>query len=328
MSIRVWTAIPARLTEPDRPPHPGRGGRDGKERSVTIRRPTVRAVMAEKPGLATHQRAARKAPAHKVLLASACLCAVALAACQRPTGDFGRPTPSVIHDTLMPQVGSELAVARGEPMSRFNLTDDEREMRDRGWTLIRPPATEDWIEGTRTELIRTRILPETANKLDPDRYYSYLRSDKYRSSEVRYDKVAADALSDAELVPPFCEVATRVMAADEERLRALGRRDISTKEELAGAQARVWENRRYVDWASQALRYRLVSYRNAIDALEIETPSHNKVWDANVAWKKLAAEVVLLEKGCEAINRYGQEEETRRSRIYSNWGTERPAPVK
>lgn len=328
MRIRAWTAIPARLTEPDRPSHPGRGGREGKEQSVTIRRPTVRAAMAERPGLARRQSAPRPALSRALLLASACLAAATLAACQRPTGDFGRPAPSVIHDRLMPQMGSELAVARGEPMSRFNLTDDERELRDRGWTLIRPPASEDWIEGTRTELIRTRILPESANKLDPDRYYSYLRSDKYRSSEVRYDKVAADARADAELVPPFCEVATRVMAADEERLRALGRREISTKEELAGAQARVWENRRYIDWAGQALRYRLVSYRNAIDALEIETPSHNKVWDANVAWKKLAAEVVLLEKGCEAINRYGQEEDARRSRIYSNWGTERPAPVK
>ncbi len=328
MRIRAWTAIPARLTEPDRPSHPGRGGREGKEQSVTIRRPTVRAATAERPGLARRQSAPRPALSHALLLASACFAAATLAACQRPTGDFGRPAPSVIHDRLMPQMGSELAVARGEPMSRFNLTDDERELRDRGWTLIRPPASEDWIEGTRTELIRTRILPETANKLDPDRYYSYLRSDKYRSSEVRYDKVAADARADAELVPPFCKVATRVMAADEERLRALGRREISTKEELAGAQARVWENRRYIDWAGQALRYRLVSYRNAIDALEIETPSHNKVWDANVAWKKLAAEVVLLEKGCEAINRYGQEEDARRSRIYSNWGTERPAPVK
>lgn len=250
-----------------------------------------------------------------------------VAACQRPTGDFGRAAPSVLHDTIMPAAGDELAIGRGEPVSRFNLTDDEKEMRNRAWSLIRPPSAEDWIEGSRAELVRTRVLPETGGG-DPDRYYAFLRSDRYRSSEVRYDRVAADATADAALVPPYCEIALRVTTADQERLRALGRREISTGEELAGAQARVWENRRYMDWTSQALRFRLVSYRNAIDALEIETPSSDKVWDANTAWKKLAAEVVQLEKGCETGNRYGQVEETQRSRIFSNWGTERPAPVK
>ncbi|WP_306029925.1 hypothetical protein [Stappia sp. MMSF_3263] len=273
--------------------------------------------------------AARTARLRPQLALAALLPALLLvAACQRPTGDFGRAAPSVLHDTILPAAGDELAINRGEPVSRFNLTDDEKEMRNRAWSLIRPPSAEDWIEGSRTELIRTRVLPETGGAGDPDRYYAFLRSDRYRSSEVRYDRVAADAVADAALIPPFCEIALRVTTADEERLRALGRREISTGEELAGAQARVWENRRYMDWASQALRFRLVSYRNAIDALEIETPSSGKVWDANTAWKKLAAEVVQLEKGCETGNRYGQVEETQRSRIFSNWGTERPAPVK
>ncbi len=258
-------------------------------------------------------------------LAAVCL---ALAACQRPTGDFGRAAPSVVHDKIMPLAGDELAAERGEPVSKFNLTDDERELRDRAWTLIRPPASKDWIEGTRTELIRTRIIPEIGGQADPDRYYAYLRSDRYSSSQVRYDRVAADANADAALIDPFCRVVARVDAADQERLRALGRRDLSTQEELAGAQARVWENRRYIDWAVQALRHRLTAYRQAIDSLEIETPSSDKVWDANVAWKRLAAEIVRLQKGCDTSNRYGQPEVQRRSRIYDNWGTERAAPVK
>lgn len=251
-----------------------------------------------------------------------------LAGCSRPTGDFDRAKPSVIHDQVMPAIGFGAAHNRGEPVSRFNLTDDERLLRDRGWTLIRPPNSEDWIAGTQVELIRTRILPEADQTLDPDRYYSYLRSDRYESSDVRYDRVAADALGDAELVPPFCEVAERVAAADEERLRALGRRDVSTQEELAGAQARVWENRQFTSWAVLSLRYRLKSYRYAIDALEIETPSDDKVWDANMAWKRLAAQIVFLEKGCAGISRYGQEEVVKPSRIYTGWGLERPVSKK
>ncbi|WP_293724290.1 hypothetical protein [Stappia sp.] len=283
-------------------------------------------IIASRPCHA-RPRIGRRTGTRLASLAGLVLVTALAAACQRPTGDFGRAAPSVIHDKVMPAAGAELAANRGEPVSRFNLTDDERELRDRGWTLIRPPSSQDWIEGTRTELMRTRILPE-AGSADPGRYYAYLSSDRYRSSEARYDRVAADALADAALVEPFCEVAERVSAADTERLRALGRRDISSEEDLAGAQARVWENRRYIDWAGQALRYRLVSYREAIDKLEIETPSHNRVWDANVAWKRLAAEVVALEKGCQDGNRYDQDAPARRSRIYSNWGTERPPPQK
>ncbi|MXN65725.1 hypothetical protein GR183_12490 [Stappia sp. GBMRC 2046] len=251
-----------------------------------------------------------------------------ISGCSRPTGDFDRAKPSVIHDQVMPAIGYEAAHNRREPVSRFNLTDDERLLRDRGWSLIRPPSSEDWIAGSQVELIRTRILPEADQTLDPGRYYSYLRSDRYESSDARYDRVAADALGDAELVLPFCEVAERVAAADEERLRALGRRDVSTKEELAGAQARVWENKRYTSWAMLSLRYRLKSYRHAIDALEIETPSDDKVWDANMAWKRLAAQIVFLEKGCTGINRYGQERVVKQSRIYTGWGLERPASKK
>ena len=264
-----------------------------------------------------------------VILAGLVLATAGLTACQRPTGDFGRATPSIVHDTLLPKAGQEIAARRrDEPVSTFNLTDDEQELRDRGWTLIRPPSSEDWIEGTRAELIRTRILPEIGGGADPDRYYALLRSDRYASSDVRYARVIADASGDADLVEPFCQVVVRVDRADQERLRALGRRDISTEEELAGAQARVWENRRYIDWSVQALRFRLKSYRQAIDALEIETPSGDMVWDANVAWKRLAAEIVRLEKGCENANRYGQTVEPRRSRIFNNWGGERAAPRK
>ena len=44
--------------------------------------------------------------------------------------------------------------------------------------------------------------------------------------------------------------------------------------------------------------------------------------------ERLAAEVVALEKGCQDGNRYDQDAPARRSRIYSNWGTERPPPQK
>lgn len=98
---------------------------------------------------------------------AAVLIAVSLTACTRPTGDFDRARPSVIHDRVMPAAGDEAARLRGDPVSKFNYTNDEKLMRNRGWTLIRPPWTKDWIGGTMVELSRTRVLPEVEGVYRP-----------------------------------------------------------------------------------------------------------------------------------------------------------------
>ena len=268
----------------------------------------------------------RRMPSGGGVLVPVALLAFVLSACVRPTGDFDRARPSVIHDDLMPTVGDGAARLRGDPVSNFNYTDDEKLLRDRGWTLIRPPWTKDWIGGTKVELARTRVLPETDGRVPPDLYYHYLRSDKFKSSNARYDKIAADASGDAKLVHPFCEVALRVKKADDERLRALRSRPVTSEEAFAGAKARVWENRVMIKWVGQALRFRIIAYKKALDGLEIETPTENRVWKVNTAIRELEGQVRIAEAGCDSENRYGQDDPVRRSRIFTGWGTER-APV-
>ncbi|WP_422376859.1 hypothetical protein [Roseibium sp.] len=252
------------------------------------------------------------------------LAALGLAACVRPTGDFDRAKPSVIHDKVMPTAGDEAARLRGDPVSKFNYTDDEKLLRNRGWTLIRPPWTKDWIGGTMVELSRTRVLPETEGRVPPDLYLIYLRSDKFRSSNARYDKIAADASGDAELVMPFCEVALRVKKADDERLRVLQRQPVTTEETYEGAKARVWENRVMIKWVGQALRYRIIAYKKALDGLEIETPTQNRVWKVNNAIRELEGQVRIAEAGCDPNTRGVADQPVKRSRIFKNWSTERP----
>lgn len=258
-------------------------------------------------------------------LALAC---VSLVGCSRPTGDFDRARSSVIHDKALPAAGEQAARYRGDPVSKFNLTNDEKLMRDRGWGLIRPPWTKDWIGGTVVELARTRVMPEVEGRVPKDLYYLFLRSDKFQSSDARYDRVAADATADAELVRPFCEVALRVEKADTERLRVLESKRLTTEELYEGAKARVWENRVMIKWVGQALRYRIKAYQTAIDNLEIETPSGNRVWKVTSAIRVLEGQVRLAELGCDVPNRYGNETAPERSRIYTGWGTERPVPKK
>lgn len=264
----------------------------------------------------------------KLLLASALVVAAA-GGCTRPEGDFGRARPNMINDTIMPQAGRILAAQRDEPVSIFNMTDDERLLRDRSWALIRPPHSADWLSGTATELQRTRISAEIDRKLDPGAYYALLSSDEYRSSETRYDRVIADAEADAALLPPFCVVATRVEDLDAERMGTIGRRTNLSQEDFAGAVARVDENRVLTAWAARAARFRHGAYKIAIDKLEVETPSPTKVWDVNTSLRRLGGAIVLAEQGCrDAKNPFDEDAQLRKSRIFTGWGNERPAPVK
>ena len=201
-----------------------------------------------------------------LLLAAACL-----AAC-RPTGDFGRARPSTINDDILPLAGKLAATLREEPVSWFRMTDDEEILRDRAWAFVRPPHVGDWWLGTLVEGQRTRILPELDPRFDRTRYYAYLRSDPYRSSEGRWNRVISDMQGDAMLVPPFCAVAARVRRTDVERLVTLERQAPDPAFER-DAYARVAENNAVMSWVWRALGFRVDSYRFALDRLAVETPS-------------------------------------------------------
>jgi hypothetical protein len=219
-----------------------------------------------------------------------------LAACGRPTGDFGRAEPSYLHDTILPALGKAVAVqGRGTTVSGFPMTADEIELRDRSWNFVRAPHVRDWWLDTLVEGERTRILPilRGEGQLSPDlaqgfprwslpllnpafdasRYHRYLLSDAFISTEARWQKLISDIGADTALVPPFCDVAARVRRADVGRISAVNRQRETTTALGAEAMARVSDNQDVMSWVWQAIGYRLTSYRFAIDHMEIETPS-------------------------------------------------------
>ena len=73
-------------------------------------------------------------------------------------------------------MGRARASADGEPVSRFNLTDQEREMHDRVWRFLVAPHAKDWFYDTAVELQRTRMTGATDLRFDSDRYYQHLRA--------------------------------------------------------------------------------------------------------------------------------------------------------
>lgn len=211
---------------------------------------------------------------------------IALSACGRPTGDFGRAEPSYLHDAILPMAGNLAAVYRKEPYSAFPLTADEIELRDRAWGFVRAPHARDWwldtlVEGERTRLIPVMkgeapppdVFPLFAPNWDRSRYHGYLLTDGRISTETLWSRVINDLGADTALIPPFCAVAARVRRADVERLGALRRQGVVEAGLHEGAEGRVWENEQTISWVWHALGYRAASYRYAIDHFQVEAPS-------------------------------------------------------
>ncbi|MEM8812454.1 MAG: hypothetical protein AAGF59_07520 [Pseudomonadota bacterium] len=250
-------------------------------------------------------------------LASILTASLVLTGCFSKTGDFGRPEAGPLRRTVLPAVGKSSAMIRAEPVSFYNLTDNEKLLRNRATYLRFPPHTRDWFGRAVTELETTRVVGGFGLAHAPTRYYGFLRSDRFRSSESRYERLKADILTDADLVQPFYAAARKVRFYDRERLLATRRRPDLTEAERLNATGRVHENTQIMNQVSAALRYRLAAYRFAIDRMEIETPS-DQIYDANRAWRRLSAEIVSGEAALEQRRGPGEGHGTvRRSRIYT-----------
>ncbi len=209
------------------------------------------------------------------LLAAALL--GSLAACVE-RGDFGRPRPSVVNDTILPFVGSFVAASREEAVSSFILTDDERELRDRSWRFLMPAHERSFFELQVAELSRTRILPRTVRIGGISSYFSALRSSSQISPAPLFRRIGEDAAADRALVPPFLALAERVLDADDVRLKLLVHVADITDAQVADAAARVAENRCLIAWVRAEAQARAGRYRHALERLAVEAPQRQAAY--------------------------------------------------
>lgn len=203
--------------------------------------------------------------------------ALALSGCARPTGDFGRAGSDPLHDRVMPIVGTARAYAMKEPVSSFNLTDQEQEMRDRVWRYLVSPSAFDWFGDTIPELQRTRILPVGRKDLRADKYYRWLHNTEFASSRVRYARVEDDVAADLGMLPDAFRAICRVRDGDRQRAVAAGGivgLEVSVGENAAARRA---ENEMVIGWFVRALGNRYDSYSYALNHLLVETPHEEAV---------------------------------------------------
>ena len=195
-----------------------------------------------------------------------------ISACARPIGDFSRAEKNVLHDEIMPVAGKLRANVSGEPVSNLNLTDEEEDMQNRVWRFLVSAHSRDWFYDIVIEWQRVRLLTPQDSKFSFDRYYSFLRSEKYSSSKVRYYKVSNDIVADLDTVPSVFSAICAVMEIDRRRAVAVNSlRSASQVEKISVANRKI-ENTKYVDWFVRAIRYRYESYSLALERLLIETP--------------------------------------------------------
>lgn len=193
----------------------------------------------------------------------------------------------------MPTAGKIRAEVSGEPASAFNLTDEEREMRDRVWRFLVAPHAEDWFMDTAVELQRTRLTTATDTHFKPERYYRWLRQTHFQSSRVRYGRLADDARADIDTAPTTFASICRVREID--RQRSIATRELRG---LASGEvaARYAENEMVISWFARALQYRHAAYNNALDHLLVETP-HEEAIEADARIGELAVYVELASAG-------------------------------
>ncbi len=208
---------------------------------------------------------------------AAALAGALAAACAQQLGDLGRPERTFLSETILPRAGDFAALARGEQVSWFSLTDDETELRDRAWRYVMPAHERSWFQRQVQELARTRIIPVSWQVHEPRLYFSTLVSGSFASEHSRYRRLCEDALADAALIKPFRAIARRVASADRARMATAG---VSTEIDgfaAGNAAARVAENQGLVAWVRERLAFRIAGYRHALDNLVVSLPSREAV---------------------------------------------------
>lgn len=235
----------------------------------------------------------RRASVDKLFwLAGPLALSVMLAGCvARPVGDFGRAAPSWTHDTAMPAVGNFIANNRGEPVSRFNKTDQEEEMHNRVWRFLVAAHAKDWQFDSAVELQRTRIVRPRDETFTIERYYQWLSRTAYQSSRTRYATVGSHVSADFDTLPTTFASICEVIEIDRQRAVAYaglqGQLPPRLAEEVA---ARKYENDAFIEWFVRALNYRYSSYDFALDNLLVETP-HEQSLAVDEALRRLSVYV-------------------------------------
>ena len=246
----------------------------GQPNPTRIRRRKTAAVDgqgdAERAGLlsprARCRRQTKPPPAVFAVLAL-----LALSGCSS-TGDFGRLSGPLATDDIHAWVGQEAAASAGAPISAYNLTDDERTLRDLAFPLIEPSYDRQRWDAVVYEYGTKKSFQRELWAFDQTAYYRHLQAELLRSSAARYNRLIDDVRNDIVRIEPFFVSARRVVDLDRRREASMEHVASLTPAERVNAQARIGENSLTIAWVRNSLNQRCASYRFALEHLAVAEP--------------------------------------------------------
>lgn len=232
------------------------------------------------PGTSSHIRPVTTALALVLIGAT-------LAACSG--GDFGRTREDMRSDDMHRWLGAEVTSSVGLRPSQFQLTEEERQLRDLAYPMIEPPLSRPaW----RSVFGDYKAMPSPWRQnvvFDRTTYGRTLIDEPHRTHSSRYAQLIDDVRNDITRFEPFFASAIRVIDLDRKRDASMARVSELSPREKADAVARMQENALIIQWVQQCLERRVSSYRWALERLVIQAPD-NMAADADRLIGELAAQ--------------------------------------
>jgi hypothetical protein len=202
-------------------------------------------------------------------------------------GDFGRTRQDMRSDDMHRWMGAEATGSVGVKASQFQLTDNERQLRDYAYPLVEPPLSRPAWKSVWGDY---KPLPSPWRQVvvfDRTAYGRNLIDEPHRSHASRYGVLIDDVRNDITRFEPFYASAARVIELDRKRDASMKLVSELSPRERDDAVARMQENSLIVQWVQQCLERRISSYRWALERLVIQAPDSIAA-DADRLIKELA----------------------------------------
>jgi hypothetical protein len=221
-----------------------------------------------------------------------------------PAADFGRRPSGVVEERIVPATGSVAARLRGDPVSRFALTDEEQRFRAGAHALIAAPDILGPIAGIGPRLREARWLSGTTESMPYNTYYRKLMWTGFASSEGRLSRFIGDMEKDIAAMVPFRAQAQAVLAGDALRRQMLDAPSGLTPRARRSAEARIQENLMVIESVLSALYWRGHAYAYALEHLAVETPT-GRLDAAAESYFRLKQAIEAFEAAMQSVARGG-----------------------